>query len=238
MDHHDVVAHDDWLAARQALLAREKEFTRLRDELSRARRALPWELVEKPYGFEGPDGPESLVDLFDGRSQLIVYHFMFDPADAWDAACRHCSFWADNFNPVVVHLNARDVSMVAISRAQIDKIERYRRRMGWTFRWLSSLDSDFNHDFGVSFAANERELPVYNFGTLAPGMANREGISVFVRDDEGRVLRTYSTYARGLDMLNTAYHYLDLVPKGRGEDGHAPQYWVRRHDEYAGHAGA
>jgi len=172
--------------------------------------------------------------LFDGRSQLVVYHFMFDPEAAWDEACKHCSFWADNFNPVIVHLNARDVTMVAVSRAELDKIERYRRRMGWSFKWLSAHGSDFNYDFGVSFTANDRDRPVYNHGTLTPGLADREGVSVFVKDESGRVFRAYSAYARGIDMLNTAYHYFDLVPNGRGEDGQQPQYWVRRHDEYDG----
>jgi predicted dithiol-disulfide oxidoreductase (DUF899 family) len=232
-DEHAIASHDEWLAARKALLVEEKELTRLRDELSRRRRELPWEPVEKDYVFDGPDGKETLADLFDGRSQLVVYHFMFDPADDWDQACRHCSFWADTFDPVIVHLNARDVSMVAVSRAQPDKIERYRKRMGWSFKWLSSYGTDFNRDLGVSFDPDEREQPVYNFGTIAPGMADREGVTVFARDGSGRVFRAYSTYARGIDILNTAYHYLDLVPSGRGEEGHPPQYWVRRHDEYA-----
>jgi predicted dithiol-disulfide oxidoreductase (DUF899 family) len=232
LTEHEVVTHDEWSEARRALLIKEKELTRLRDELSRERRRLPWERVEKEYVFEGPHGKETLAGLFDGRSQLVVYHFMFDPDDEWNEACKHCSFWADNFNPVIVHLNARDVTMVAVSRAQLDKISRYRRRMGWSFKWLSSYGSDFNYDFGVSFAADEQDAPAYNFGTIVPSRADREGISVFVKDDAGQVFRAYSTYARGIDMLNTAYHYLDLVPKGRGEEGQSPQYWVRRHDEY------
>jgi predicted dithiol-disulfide oxidoreductase (DUF899 family) len=232
LTEHEVVTHDEWSEARRALLIKEKELTRLRDELSRERRRLPWERVEKEYVFEGPHGKETLDGLFDGRSQLVVYHFMFDPGDEWNEACKHCSFWADNFNPVIVHLNSRDVTMVAVSRAQLDKISRYQRRMGWSFKWLSSYGSDFNYDFGVSFAADELDTPAYNFGTIVPGRADREGISVFVKDDAGQVFRAYSTYARGIDMLNTAYHYLDLVPKGRGEEGQSPQYWVRRHDEY------
>jgi predicted dithiol-disulfide oxidoreductase (DUF899 family) len=227
----NVVGHDEWLEARKALLAREKEFTRLRDQLSRERRELPWERVEKQYVFRGPDGDETLADLFDGRSQLVVYHFMFDPEDDWDAACKHCSFWADNFDPIVVHLNARDVTMVAVSRAQLEKIERYQARMGWSFKWLSSHENDFNADFKVSFAPDERESLVFNFGTLAPGLGDREGVSVFVKDGD-EVFHSYSTYGRGIDLLNTAYNYLDLVPGGRGEDGQQPQYWVRRHDEY------
>lgn len=231
-EKREIVTHEDWIEARKVLLVREKEFTRLRDELNRQRQLLPWERIEKEYVFDGPNGPETLAELFDGRSQLIVYHFMFDPDGEWDSACKHCSFWADNFNPVIVHLNARDVTMIAVSRAQLDKIDRYRRRMGWTFKWVSSFGSDFNHDCGVSFTEAQKDAPVYNFGTLTPGRADREGITVFAMDAAGSVFRTYSTYARGIDMLNTAYHYLDLVPAGRGEDGHSPQYWLRRHDEY------
>ncbi len=200
--------------------------------MSRERRALPWERVDKEFVFVGPDGSQTLAELFDGRRQLIVYHFMFDPDDAWDEACKHCSFWADNFNSIVVHLNARDVTMVAVSRAQLEKISRYQARMGWSFKWLSSHGSDFNYDFGVSFRPDEHEAPVYNFGTLAPGRADREGVSVFFKDATGQIFRTYSSYARGIDMLNTTYHYLDVVPNGRGEEGNSPQYWVRRHDEY------
>jgi predicted dithiol-disulfide oxidoreductase (DUF899 family) len=232
LTEHEVLPHEDWIEARKALMLKEKEFTRLRDELGRERRALPWERVEKEYTFEGPDGEETLTDLFDGRSQLIVYHFMFDPEAEWTEACKSCSFWADNFNPVIVHLNARDVSMVAVSRAQPEKIARYRERMGWSFKWLSSFDSDFNYDFGVSFRPEERDRPVYNFGTIAPRMPDREGMSVFVKDDTGAIFRTYSSYARGIDLFNTAYNYLDAVPLGRGEDAEFPQYWVRRHDEY------
>jgi predicted dithiol-disulfide oxidoreductase (DUF899 family) len=186
---HAVVEHEDWVAARTALLVKEKEFTRLRDELSRERRALPWERVDKEFVFVGPDGSQTLAELFDGRRQLIVYHFMFDPDDAWNEACKHCSFWADNFNSIVVHLNARDVTMVAVSRAQLEKISRYQARMGWSFKWLSSHGSDFNYDFGVSFRPDEHEAPVYNFGTLAPGRADREGVSVFFKDATGQIFR-------------------------------------------------
>ena len=227
---HRVVARDEWLDARRQLLGREKEFTRLRDEIGREQRALPWEAVEQEYVFDGPDGRETLADLFDGRSQLIVYHFMFAPED--DAGCPHCSFWADSFDANVVHLNARDVTMVAVSRAPYAKLAAYRDRMGWTFKWLSSEGSDFNYDYGVSFAPDETGDLVYNFGTKAPELPDREGMSVFYRDEDGNLFRTYSTYARGIDMLNAAYNYIDLVPKGRDEQGRAPQFWVRRHDEY------
>ncbi len=227
---HRVVARDEWLDARRQLLGREKEFTRLRDEIGQEQRALPWEAVEQEYVFDGPEGGETLADLFDGRSQLIVYHFMFAPED--DAGCPHCSFWADSFDANVVHLNARDVTMVAVSRAPYAKLAAYRDRMGWTFKWLSSEGTDFNYDYGVSFAPDETGDLVYNFGTKAPELPDREGMSVFYRDEDGNLFRTYSTYARGIDMLNAAYNYIDLVPKGRDEQGRAPQFWVRRHDEY------
>jgi predicted dithiol-disulfide oxidoreductase (DUF899 family) len=228
IEDHPVVSHEEWLAARTAFLAKEKEFTQLRDELNRQRRELPWEIVDKKYVFEGPHGKQTLLELFDGRSQLIVYHFMFDPA--WDAGCQHCSFWADNFNPIVVHLNQRDVTMIAVSRAPYPKLAAYQQRMGWDFKWVSSSGTDFNFDYRVSFTPEELEKKeaVYNFTTLHPGRPEREGASVFYKDPEGCVFHTYSTYARGIDMLNTAY---DLVPKGRDE-GSRNQFWVRRHDEY------
>ena len=229
MSDHAVVGHEDWVKARTELLAKEKEFTRARDELNRLRRDLPWEAVEKEYVFEGRDGPKTLADLFDGRSQLVVYHFMFEPE--WDEGCKSCSFWADNFDPAIVHMNARDTSMVAISRAPYDTQRAYQERMGWGFQWLSSSENDFNRDFGVGFSPEEFDQPVYNYGTLAPGMAEREGMSVFVRADDGRIFHAYSSYARGIDLLNTAYNYIDLVPKGRNEQGRS-QAWVRRHDEY------
>ena len=223
-----VVGHDEWLEARKQLLAKEKEFTRARDELTRQRQALPWEPVENDYVFDGPNGNEALADLFDGRSQLIVYHFMFAPED--DVGCKSCSFWADNFNPNVIHLNARDVSFAAVSRAPLDKLEAYRERMGWKFHWVSSGATDFNFDYGVSFKPEQQGEDVYNYGTLAPRIADREGLSIFARED-GSIFHTYSAYARGIDLVNTAYNYLDLVPRGRDE-GDQGQAWVRRHDEY------
>jgi len=234
MQTHKIVSHDEWLAARKQLLAKEKEFTRLRDELSKERRELPWERVEKNYVFDGPGGKETLAQLFEGRSQLVVYHFMFDPD--WDAGCPHCSFWADNFNGIPVHLNHRDVTMVAISRAPQAKLEAYRKRMGWSFKWLSSFGSDFNYDYYVSFTPEEvaKEQAYYNY-RLNERQKTLEsvGISVFHKDADGTVFHTYSCYSRGVDMLNGAYHYLDLVPKGRDEAGQSnPQFWVRRHDEY------
>lgn len=233
MDEHTVVSAEEWVIARKALLEREKEFTRLREELARQRRDLPWEEVTKEYFFEGPDGTRSLPQLFDGRSQLIVYHFMFAPD--WEVGCPHCSFWADSFNGTTAHLNARDVTMVAISRAPQPKLAAYARRMGWTFPWFSSGGTDFDQDFGVAFGPQNlvSETGEYNYGAGDPSLPDREGISVFYRGGGGHVFHTYSTYARGIDMMNVAYQYLDLVPKGRDEAGHEdPQYWVRRHDEY------
>jgi predicted dithiol-disulfide oxidoreductase (DUF899 family) len=230
-EHHKVVSSDKWIEARKQLLIKEKEFTRLRDELSQQRRDLPWQVVNKEYVFEGPKGKETLPELFEGRSQLIVYHFMFDPG--WDAGCLHCSFWADNFNGAIVHLNHRDVTMIAVSRAPHTKLAEYEKRMGWNFKWVSSAGTDFNFDYGVSFTPEEvaNKSAVYNYTTQDPGFTEREGVSVFYKDSKGSVFHTYSAYARGIDMLNGAYHYLDLVPKGRDE-GDRNQFWVRRHDEY------
>jgi predicted dithiol-disulfide oxidoreductase (DUF899 family) len=233
MDQHRVVTRDEWLAARTQLLAREKEFTRLRDHLSQERRDLPWERVDKTYTFESPAGELTLPDLFAGKSQLIVYHFMFDLDD--EEGCEHCSFWADNFNGIDVHLRQRDVSFVAVSRAPLNKLEAFRRRMGWTFTWVSSLPSDFNFDYQASFTPESRARgdALYNYTLGDPGMPNREGISVFYKDDKGDIFHTYSAYARGIDMVNGAYQFLDLVPKGRDEASHDdPQYWVRHHDRY------
>ena len=228
---HAVVTSEQWIEARKRLLLKEKAYTRLRDELSAERRALPWEPVVKPYSFEGAPGKRTLPELFDGRSQLVVYHFMF--GSEWPAGCPHCSRWADSFNGVIVHLNQRDVTMVAVSRAPYVKIAAYRQRMGWSFPWFSSSDGDFNFDYHVSFTAEEVEgkRALYNFVIQDPGASEREGLSVFCKDAAGRVFHTYSTYARGIDALCVDYQYLDLVPKGRDEADRGP-YWVRRHDEY------
>ena len=230
---HRVVSHKAWIEARRKFLAKEKKFTRLRDELARQRRALPWEKVDKDYVFDGPKGPETLSELFDGRSQLVVYHFMFAPE--WSEGCKHCSFWADNFNGLGIHLNHRDVSFVAISRAPLAKLEAFRKRMGWSFKWVSSGQNDFNYDYQASFTPQEVEsgAAFFNYSKSDVGVTDREGVSVFYRDPSGAVFHTYSSYARGIDMLNTAYHYLDLVPKGRDEDGlEFTQAWVRYHDRY------
>jgi predicted dithiol-disulfide oxidoreductase (DUF899 family) len=229
LTEHVVVTHEKWLAARRALLAEEKEFTHRRDELSRRRRELPWEPAGE-YVFEGENGQQTLSDLFGDCSQLVVYHFMFEPE--WDAGCPHCSFWADNFDPNVIHLAARDTRMIAVSRAPLDKLLAYRKRMGWSFHWVSSFANSFNQDYGVGFPPDEQDTPVYNYGGSTPGFAEREGVSVFAKDADGRVFHTYSAYARGIDLLNTAYNYVDLTPRGRNEEGRPPQFWVRRHDEY------
>jgi predicted dithiol-disulfide oxidoreductase (DUF899 family) len=231
MARHTVVSRKDWLAARKALLTKEKKFTRLRDQLSQERRQLPWVKVDKDYVFDGPQDKETLSELFDGRSQLIVYHFMFGPD--WDAGCKHCSFWADNFDRIIVHLNHRDVSMVAASRAPYRKLESYKKRMGWNFKWVSSGNTDFNFDYHVSFTPEEeaKKQAFFNYKIQDPDSTDREGASVYFKDAKGTVFHTYSTYARGIDMVNVAYHYLDLVPKGRDE-GKSGTSWLCRHDEY------
>jgi predicted dithiol-disulfide oxidoreductase (DUF899 family) len=234
MTDHKVLSHEDWVAARKALLDREKEFTRMRDALSRARRDLPWERVEKSYVFEGPDGRESLADLFAGRSQLIVYHFMYGPD--WEEGCKSCSFLADHFDPAVVHLNHRDVSMVAVSKAPYPVLAAFRKRMGWSFKWLSSFGNDFNRDYHVSFGQAELDAGKAYYNYREGGFPSTEapGASVFYKDADGTVFHTYSVYARGLDMFITAYHYLDIVPKGRDEDDLSyTMQWVRLHDAYA-----
>jgi predicted dithiol-disulfide oxidoreductase (DUF899 family) len=233
LEDHKVVSRNEWVEARKMLLKKEKEFTILRNQLSQERRNLPWVAVDKEYVFEGSSGKQTLSELFDGRSQLIIYHFMFDPS--WEAGCPSCSFWADNFNGIIVHLNQRDVTMVAVSKAPYNKFTAYEKRMGWNFKWVSSYNTDFNFDYNVSFRPEElaKKEGMYNFTTQDPHSPEREGVSVFYKDPEGHIFHTYSAYARGIDMLNVAYHYLDLVPKGRDEAGHEfPQFWVRRHDEY------
>lgn len=233
MQKPNIVSQDEWLKARTALLLEEKEFTRLRDQLSQKRRQLPWVKVDKNYSFEGVNGTETLSDLFDGRSQLIVYHFMYGPD--WEDACPSCSFWADNFNGIDIHLNHRDASLVAISRASLDQLQAYSKRMGWDFKWLSSSASEFNYDFQASFRAEEMEQGevFYNFKMGQFPADEAPGISVFYKNEQGEIFHTYSCYARGLDMLNGAYHYMDLLPKGRDEDDlEFTMAWLRRRDQY------
>jgi predicted dithiol-disulfide oxidoreductase (DUF899 family) len=232
-ERHTVVTAEEWLKARLELLAKEKEFTRLRDQLSQQRRELPWERIDKDYAFEGTNGRETLAQLFDGRSQLLVYHFMFAPE--WEAGCKHCSWWADNFDRNIVHLNHRDVTMVAISHAPLHKLESFKKRRGWTFKWVSAANTDFNHDYHVSFTPAEvGKGEIYqNYRQKKSSMSEVAGVSVFYKAPDGAIFHTYSCYERGLDMLNTGYHLLDLVPKGRDEDGLAfPQAWVHYRDSY------
>lgn len=224
-----IVSHEEWLKARTAFMAKEKEFTPLRDELARERRALPWERVEKDYVFEAPEGRTTLANLFGGKSQLVVYHFMFGPD--YEEGCPSCSFWADNYNGVGVHLAARDTALVAVSRAPLSRFAAYKQRMGWTFRWVSSAGSDFNYDYGVSRRPGDKLLD-YNYGTLQRDADEHPGISTFVRQGDA-VFHTYSTFARGLDPMNAAYQLLDLTAHGRQEEGLPfPMAWVRLHDRY------
>ena len=233
MEPNRIVSREEWTAARKAFLAEEKAFTKARDALSEKRRKLPWVRVDKDYLFAGPNGSESLSDLFDGRSQLIVYHFMFGPD--WEEGCPSCSYLADHFDGAIQHLNHRDVTMVVASRAPLDKLEGYRQRMGWRFKWVSSLGSDFNSDFHVSFDEDDmaRGEVYYNYRTTTFPSEEAPGLSVFRKDESGAIFHTYSTYARGLDMLIGAYNLLDLVPKGRDEaDLSFTMEWLRRHDQY------
>lgn len=233
MQQHKIVSRDEWIAARKALMTREKELTRAREALSQERRELPWVKVDKDYVFDGPDGKVTLGDLFKGRPQLVVQHVMFAPE--WDAACKSCSFWVDGFDRMVPHLAARDTTMVAISLAPLAKLEAFKQRMGWTFDWVSSGANDLNYDYGVSFTQGQIDAgdAKYNYGTTPLYGPELPGISVFFRDEKGSVFHTYSTFARGLDMMNAAYHYLDLTPLGRHEEGLPyPMDWVRLRDQY------
>jgi predicted dithiol-disulfide oxidoreductase (DUF899 family) len=236
MNRPQIASRAEWLAARKALLAKEKAFTRERDALSAARRQMPMVEVEKEYVFEGTAGPATLHDLFRQHRQLMVYHFMFDPS--WDEGCKSCSHLADNFAGILVHLAARDTSFAVVSRAPLAKIEVFRKRMGWSFPWLSSFGNDFNYDFHVTFDEAAGSLE-YNYAS-APELLKRgeiwhtgelPGLSVFLRDCE-RVFHTYSTYQRGLDLLLNTYNFLDLTPLGRQEEDGKIQAWIRHHDKY------
>jgi predicted dithiol-disulfide oxidoreductase (DUF899 family) len=221
------------LAARRQHLSEEKEFTRLRDRLSAARRELPWVRVEKDYVFDTPDGKATLADLFDGRSQLLVYHFMFGPG--WEQGCPSCSFLSDHIDGANLHLPQRDVTLLAVSRAPLPQIEAFKQRMGWRFRWVSSYGNDFNQDYHVSFTPDEMAQGevYYNYGMTEFPSEEAPGISAFYKDPGGAIFHTYSAYARGLDMLVGAYNYLDLVPKGRDEAALPwTMAWVRHHDRY------
>ena len=238
MQPHKIVSREEWLAARKTHLAHEKQLTIARDRLAEERRALPWVKVEKAYSFDGPDGAQTLSDLFAGRSQLVVQHFMFAPD--WEEGCKSCSFWADGFERMIPHLAARDTTLVAISRAPLAKLEAFRKRMGWTFRWLSTDGNAFAYDYHASFRAEELAAGevIYNYRQIKLSNTDHTGISVFYRDTDGAIYHTYSCYSRGVDMMNAGYHYLDLVPKGRDEDG-LPynQAWVRERDKYGNPGG-
>jgi predicted dithiol-disulfide oxidoreductase (DUF899 family) len=228
-----VVSPAEWMAARKELLKKEKEFTRLRDEISRQRRELPWERVEKKYLFEGLAGRETLADLFEGHSQLIVYHFMFGPG--WKEGCPSCSFLADHFDGMRVHLAARDITLVVVSRATLPEIEPFKKRMGWGFKWVSASYTDFNFDHQVSAQPGTKtdEKVLYNYEMQAFPSEERPGLSVFYKDAVGDIFHTYSTYGRGLDILLGAYNFIDLTPKGRNEEElKYTMAWVRHHDKY------
>lgn len=233
METQKVVSREEWLKARLELLAMEKAFTHQRDALTRRRMAMPWERVEKDYVFDAPEGQRKLADLFDGRRQLLVQHFMLGPG--WEQGCPSCSFMADHTDGMTVHLNHRDVTFVAVSRAPLPEIERFRRRMGWQFDWVSSHGSDFNRDFGVTFTPDEvaRGEVHYNYGRCPHAHEELPGISVFCKNDAGAVFHTYSTYGRGVEVMMGTYNMLDLVPKGRDEDQlKFAMAWVRHHDRY------
>jgi predicted dithiol-disulfide oxidoreductase (DUF899 family) len=231
-ESHRVVSRDEWVAERKTLLAREKELSRLGDQIARARRALPWVRIDKVYTFDTPLGRRTLAELFDGRRQLLVQHFMLAPG--WEQGCKNCSYMADHTDATTVHLAHRDVTFVAISRAPLSEIERYRQRMGWKFRWVSSCGNDFNRDFHVSFTADEiaNDRADYNFGG-SPAGEEMPGVSAFYKDDAGEVFHTYSTYGRGVEVMMHTYRLLDLTPKGRDENGpRSGMAWVRHHDRY------
>ncbi len=230
---HAVVSPDEWLAARKRLLAKEKEFTRLRDALTAERFALPWEKVEKTYVFDGPDGPETLADLFAGRSQLLVTHFMFGPD--WEQGCVGCSFGLDHLDPIIDHLAQKDVTCVAVSRAPFAKIAPFKQRMGWRMRWLSAHGNDFNFDFHVSFTPAEVAdgEAFYNFERRTIGTDELSGRSVFYKNGAGEIFHTYSSFGRGGEDVLGTYRFLDMMPKGRDEGpGGNLSHWVRHHDRY------
>ena len=230
---HPVVSRERWVAKRMTLLAREKELTRLADQIARERRALPWVRIEKNYVFDAPEGRRSLADLFDGRCQLLVQHFMFGPG--WEQGCPSCSFMADHIDGMNVHLAHRDVTLLVVSRAPLSEIQRFRQRMGWQFRWVSSHGNDFNHDFGVSFTPEERATGevLYNYGVRPFPSEEAPGVSVFYKDDAGEIFHTYSTYGRGVEVMMGTYKMLDLTPKGRDEaEVDNKMEWVRHHDRY------
>lgn len=234
MTNHKVVSREEWVAKRKELLSKEKEMSRLRAQLTKERQELPWVKIEKPYVFQGPDRQESLSELFAGKSQLIVYHFMFQPD--WTEGCKSCSLIADHYEASIIHLNHRDTNLITISRAPIDRIEAFRKRMGWKFKWVSSFESDFNFDFNVSFPGDmtQQKEVYYNYQMIKSFPSTEgPGMSVFYRDEDGTIYHTYSCFARGLEQFIGAYDFLDIVPKGRDEAGMVyGMEWVRYHDRY------
>jgi predicted dithiol-disulfide oxidoreductase (DUF899 family) len=232
LKNHPVVSQEQWLKARRALLEEEKAVMRQRDALWEKARNLPWVKVDKPYTFDSPTGKTTLAELFGPHSQLVVYHFMFDPT--WSQGCKSCSFIADHYNPIVVHLAHRDISFMTISKAPIDKLEQFKKRMGWTFPWVSAANTDFSRDFGVSFTDQELAAGtgVYNYTAKPYPIRELPGLSVFYKDGRGDIYHTYSTYSRGLDTFLTAYQYMDIVPKGRDEANDPGMGWLRHRDRY------
>ena len=231
-ENRKVVSQTEWIAARKKLLLKEKKFSKIRDQLNQQRRRLPWMKIDKEYVFDAPMGQVSLADLFRGKSQLIVYHFMFGPG--WKEGCPHCSFWADHYDSVNIHLGQRDTAFAVISRAPLKRIESFKKRVGWKFNWVSSATNDFNFNFNVSFTPEQikKRTAIYNFAPLNMDIDEREGVSAFFKDKDGAIYRTYSSYARGIDLMNTTYNFLDLTAKGRDEHPGQPQDWVRFHDKY------
>ena len=232
IENRKVVSQKEWLVIRKKLLAKEKKFSKVRDELNLQRRELPWVKIEKDYAFDARTGKVKLGDLFLSKSQLIIYHFMFGPG--WKEGCEHCSFWADHFDSVNIHLGQRDTAFAVVSRAPLKEIEPFKKRMGWQFRWVSSFKTDFNFDFHVSFTPEQVKSGVipYNYGKYQWPIDEKEGASAFYRDKNGDIYHTYSTYERGIDLMNTTYNFLDLTVKGRDENSESPQDWVRYKDEY------
>jgi predicted dithiol-disulfide oxidoreductase (DUF899 family) len=232
IENRKVVSQRQWLAARKKLLAKEKKFSKLRDELNLQRRKLPWVKIAKEYVFDGPTGKVTLGDLFNGKSQLILYHFMLGPG--WGEGCEHCAFWADHFDSVNIHIGQRDTAFAVVSRAPLPEIEPFKKRMGWQFKWVSSFSTDFNSDFNVSFTPEQikRGVLPYNYEEFKMKIDELQGVSAFYRDKNGDIYHTYSSYARGIDLMNTTYNFLDLTAKGRDENPEATQDWVRYHDQY------
>jgi len=231
-ENRKVVSEKEWVSARKKLLLKEKKFSKARDQLNLERRKLPWVKVEKEYVFEGPKGNVSFADLFGGKSQLLIYHFMFGPG--WKDGCPHCSFWADHYDSVNLHIGQRDIALAVVSRAPWKEIAPFKKRMGWKFEWVSSGKTSFNCDFGVSFTPEQIKFrtAIYNFAPLDMDIDEREGVSAFYKDKDGDIYRTYSSYARGIDLMNTTYNFVDLTAKGRDEKPGQAQDWVRYKDEY------